>query len=77
METLSPEQQKMLDEALEQLEAGARDAREDGGYDVDACWSDIVEAAAWDISDPVVRREFYRTQGCIDRQTGYDPMAGV
>jgi hypothetical protein len=73
---LTAAQQKMLDDAVKEMELGMEDARADG-FDPDECFSDIVEASAWEIRDPLVRKEFYRINGCIDRQTGFDPLADV
>lgn len=53
------------------------DCRADFGDEgVEAGYADLVDSVShW--CSPEVRRELYRTTGCIDRETGYDPMAGV
>lgn len=73
---LTEAQQKQVDDALAELALMEADATADG-HDVDTCYSDLVEAAAFDLRDPVVRAEFHRVNGVIDRLTGIDPMEDV
>jgi hypothetical protein len=81
--TLNAHQQKELDSAL----AALKDTEEDHESEARAngpdypsyeeCFYDYLEAVAWDIKDPEVRKELHRMHGAYDRQTGHDPLDGV